>query len=258
MTGEKRSNNAPLVISVIALCVAVATGGAYAAGKIGSKDIKPNAVKSKQIAKHAVHTKHIKPNAVKSKQVANGSLMAGDFGPGQLPQGPKGPAGPPGPVGAAVQPSPVDPATMPTLPNLGSFDFTMSKPGRALIQLSILDAAFACSAGGGCSMTCGIVLDGTPVPGSGVTNYAAASQSRQVEAHVSALVGPLASGPHTVKFSAYLGGSFSSGSFGVTGSPYSQFSVIALGNTGSVVAPAVRQTRKPPRPVTFGPHAAAG
>src|SRR4051794_22977562 len=52
------------VVGCVALFVALGTGGAWAAGTIGPKDIKDN----------AIHTRHIKKNAVKTKKVAKGAI----------------------------------------------------------------------------------------------------------------------------------------------------------------------------------------
>jgi hypothetical protein len=76
-------------VGLLALLIAL-SGTAYAADKVGSNDIKRNAVKSK----------HVKRNAVKSKHVADGSLLASDFAPGQLPAGAAGAPGQPGAPGA--------------------------------------------------------------------------------------------------------------------------------------------------------------
>src|SRR5688500_19048428 len=51
------------------------------------------------LPRNSVGSKHIKANAVKSPKVADGSLLAGDFAPGQLPAGEAGPVGPTGPRG---------------------------------------------------------------------------------------------------------------------------------------------------------------
>src|SRR5688500_7198572 len=67
------------VTSILALFVAL-SGSAYAVGKVGSNGIKRE--------------------AVKSKHVDDGSLLAEDFAPGQLPAGPQGPPGAPGAPGA--------------------------------------------------------------------------------------------------------------------------------------------------------------
>jgi hypothetical protein len=59
----------------------------------------PDSVRSRQLAKGAVHNSDIAKNAVTSKKVKNRSLRAVDFRSGQLPTGPKGEAGPQGPKG---------------------------------------------------------------------------------------------------------------------------------------------------------------
>jgi len=62
-----------LVISVIALFVAIG-GSAYAAKKIGTKEIKKNAVTSAKIKKNAVTTTKIKNDAVTGAKVDESSL----------------------------------------------------------------------------------------------------------------------------------------------------------------------------------------
>jgi len=70
------------VIATLALFVALG-GGAYAALKLPS---------------NSVGTKQLKQNAVVSTKVKDASLLAGDFKPGELPQGKVGDQGPPGPT----------------------------------------------------------------------------------------------------------------------------------------------------------------
>jgi hypothetical protein len=87
MSGSKT----PTVIATTALVVAVlaATPIGEAAGRL----VLPN---------NSVGAVQIKKSAVTGLKVKNGTLMAADFKPGQLPagpQGPKGEAGPQGPKG---------------------------------------------------------------------------------------------------------------------------------------------------------------
>jgi len=76
------------VVSVIALFAALGLGTAFALSKnsVGSKQLRPRAVKNSDMAN----------NAVTARNVANGSLLAEDFAPGQLPPGPQGEPGPQG------------------------------------------------------------------------------------------------------------------------------------------------------------------
>ena len=71
------------VIAAIALLVALG-GTAYAAGVLPA---------------NSVGTAQLKKDAVVSSKVKNGSLVAADFKPGQLPRGAPGAAGPAGPAG---------------------------------------------------------------------------------------------------------------------------------------------------------------
>ena len=98
---SNRLPNHGTVVAYLALFVAVATGGAYAADNlIGSKDIAKNAVKSKHIGKGQVKNADLAADAVTSPKVANGSLLGEDFAAGQLPQGAQGAQGARGAEGA--------------------------------------------------------------------------------------------------------------------------------------------------------------
>ena len=80
------------VVAYLALFVALG-GSAYAATRIGSRQIVNNSIRSQDI----------RNGQVTNRDVRNGSLLAADFGPGQLPAGPQGATGSrggPGPPGA--------------------------------------------------------------------------------------------------------------------------------------------------------------
>ncbi|GAB3263981.1 hypothetical protein GCM10027448_39500 [Nocardioides dilutus] len=67
-----------LCISLLAL-VAAAAGAGYAAGLIGTAQLKNNAVTAPKIKNNAVTTKKVKNNAINSKKVKNGTLSAADM-----------------------------------------------------------------------------------------------------------------------------------------------------------------------------------
>jgi hypothetical protein len=67
-----------LVLALLAL-VASAAGVGYAAGQIGTNDIKNNAITAQKIKKNAVTEKKIKKNAVTSKRIKDGTVTAGDM-----------------------------------------------------------------------------------------------------------------------------------------------------------------------------------
>jgi hypothetical protein len=67
-----------LLVALLAL-VAGAAGVGYAAGQIGTSDIKNNAITAKKIKKAAVTGKKIKKNAVTADKVKDGSLSAADM-----------------------------------------------------------------------------------------------------------------------------------------------------------------------------------
>lgn len=80
---RRRRPSAGVVLAIVALFVALG-GSSYAAVSL---------------PKGSVGSPQIKQNAVNSKKVLDGSLLAKDFKPGQLPAGPQGAPGPQGPKG---------------------------------------------------------------------------------------------------------------------------------------------------------------
>lgn len=81
-----------MAVSVMALVVA-STGTSYAAGLIGSDDIRNNSIQSKDLKDRTIKGRDIKNDVIGSNKVRNGSLKARDFKAGQLPAGAQGPAG---------------------------------------------------------------------------------------------------------------------------------------------------------------------
>lgn len=77
-----------LVIACIALLVALG-GTSYAT----VLNVPRNSVGTPQLKRNAVKPAKLAPNAVRTAHVLNGSLLAADFKPGQIPQGPKGDKG---------------------------------------------------------------------------------------------------------------------------------------------------------------------
>ena len=83
-TARRRRPSAGVVLAIVALFVALG-GSSYAAVSA--------------LPKGSVGALQIKQNAVNGKKVQDGSLLAKDFKPGQLPSGPQGPQGTQGPQG---------------------------------------------------------------------------------------------------------------------------------------------------------------
>ena len=81
-----------MAVSVMALVVA-STGTSYAAGLIGSDDIRNNSIQSKDVKDRTLKGRDIKNDVIGSNKIRNGSLKARDFKEGQLPAGAQGPAG---------------------------------------------------------------------------------------------------------------------------------------------------------------------
>jgi hypothetical protein len=78
MPNLKRRPSPALVVALVALFVGLG-GGAYAAKKIGTKNIKNSAVTGKKIANNAVTSKKIKSGEVKGKDLGKGIIY--DYGP---------------------------------------------------------------------------------------------------------------------------------------------------------------------------------
>lgn len=87
-----------MAVSIMALVVA-STGTSYAAGLIGSDDIKNNSITSQDVKNGSLKGRDINGNSIGSNKIRNGSLKSKDFKAGQLPTGAVGPAGPAGPAG---------------------------------------------------------------------------------------------------------------------------------------------------------------
>jgi hypothetical protein len=93
------------VVSTIALALAIGGGTAYAATKIGSKNIRYHAVTASKVATNAVTASKVKngalsgsdirANSIRGTQIRTGTLMASDFAANQLPKGDKGDPGAP-------------------------------------------------------------------------------------------------------------------------------------------------------------------
>lgn len=73
------------VTSVVALMVALSTGSAYAAGKIGPNDIQNNAVRSKHVAPAAVTARDLGPSAVTTAKIRNGAVGLDKLAAGNRP-----------------------------------------------------------------------------------------------------------------------------------------------------------------------------
>jgi len=72
------------VMSTLSVFLILGGATAFAASKIGTKDIQANAVTSGKIAKEAVVAGKIKANAVTSAKVANGAITSSKLGAGSV------------------------------------------------------------------------------------------------------------------------------------------------------------------------------
>jgi hypothetical protein len=75
------------VTSLLALFVALGTGGAYAASTIGSGDIIDNSVASADLKDEDVRNVDLKPEAIGTTRVKDGSLLGADVAPDTLSLG---------------------------------------------------------------------------------------------------------------------------------------------------------------------------
>jgi hypothetical protein len=80
MSRIKRAKPSPaLLISLIALFVALGSG-AYAASKVGTKDIKNGAVTGKKLAKNSVKSSKTKDGGLKGRDLKDGAITATKLG----------------------------------------------------------------------------------------------------------------------------------------------------------------------------------
>jgi hypothetical protein len=79
--GRLRPRSVFDVMAGIAFFIAIAGGGAYAAGTIGASDIKTDAVRSRHIKDGAVQNADLAARSVGTGKVINGSLLARDLSP---------------------------------------------------------------------------------------------------------------------------------------------------------------------------------
>jgi hypothetical protein len=82
MRKEPRRPSAPLIISCIALFVALA-GTAYAVveeNSVGSKEVKPDSLKAQDLADHSVTFLELAPDAVNPSKILNGAIFGREIG----------------------------------------------------------------------------------------------------------------------------------------------------------------------------------
>jgi hypothetical protein len=79
MLKRLRPRSAYDVIAVVALCLAIGTGGAYAANTIGSSDIIDESIQSVDIKDGQVNTADVHPNSIGTSRLLNGGVASVDL-----------------------------------------------------------------------------------------------------------------------------------------------------------------------------------
>ena len=90
-----------LTLGLAAAALVVAVLGSTPLGHAVASNVPRNSVGPLELKRNAVTARKISPNAVRTAHVLDGTLLAGDFKPGQLPAGPKGDKGDKGDPGVA-------------------------------------------------------------------------------------------------------------------------------------------------------------
>lgn len=81
-----------MAVSIMALVVA-STGTSYAAGLIGSDDVRNDSLTTMDIKDRTIKGRDVKNDVIGSNKIRNGTLKERDFKDGVLQSGPAGPAG---------------------------------------------------------------------------------------------------------------------------------------------------------------------
>jgi hypothetical protein len=127
------------VTATIALAGVIGGGAAWAAGKIGSGDIRNNSVRSADLKNHrAVGGRDVRPDTLKSKQVDEASLKASEFAP----------------LSSNIRRN-CDPSTA-TFVDCATTTVRLRHPGRLLL----IGTGEFVSSGAPASVRCGIGVDG--------------------------------------------------------------------------------------------------
>jgi Collagen triple helix repeat (20 copies) len=166
-------------IGGLALFVALATGGAWAADQlsknsVGARQLKANSVRAAETASNSVGTAEVIDRSLLSQDFAAGQIPAGAQGPqgpagdrgpagetgpaGQAgPAGPQGPTGPEGPQGDDGPPGPASPGTLFAASSGDPATVTTDVSGDAstlsLLPLSGVDVVTGVVAGGTIDLT---------------------------------------------------------------------------------------------------------
>ena len=137
-----------MVVALLALIVALG-GSAYAAKKIGSKQLKKNAVTTKKIKNGAVTGSKIANNAVTTGKIADNAVTAGKIAGATLDSLT---------IGRSTSTS-CDPATTGFV-DCGTVSLNLPRAGRVLV---VADLAYDGSNSNGYRGACRLAVDGTAV-----------------------------------------------------------------------------------------------
>jgi hypothetical protein len=212
-----------LVVACIALLVALG-GTGYAT----VLNVPRNSVGPLHLKRNAVTSSRIAPNAVQTAHVRNGSLLAEDFGAGQLPSGPKGDTGPPGLTWGDVRGPGTGGGTYKPLGQSLVLPTDVGRPGSELkfFVFGRVGLTLRCSAAANCGASYVLLVNGAFVP-TAYLSFSGTAGATTPEQHGSAF------GIVTVRSVGPGGG------VGTKVTRLSWGSVTGSGVVGSTVAPTV-------------------
>jgi hypothetical protein len=206
------------VVSTIAVFCALG-GTGYAAMTVTGKNVKDESLTGKDIRRNSIRSSDVK--ALTGADVTNGSLLAADFKPGQLPagakgdegaqgargekgdKGDKGDTGPAGPTAMAFGGGATPPGLggFPAIDTVASAQITVPASGRLLAFGMPTSDLRRQSPPAGSTIHLGLYLDGQPIPGSDEALTGGSNAVLGPWAPVQGHMDAVAPGPHLLELS---------------------------------------------------------